>query len=273
MDGARVSSLWHRLARDVAVAWMLVRNGLTPTSVLLFPIRKRLVQPRTRLDHRDGTTLLAGPDDDICLLVQEVWIERCYETARHPIPSTGAIVDVGANVGTFALWAARHRPGCALICVEPSPRALEYLRANLTRNAVHGATVIAAACGAPGRAMLWAGERSSGDTLHPLDGVENRRLGEVDVLDLGQVLAQAAPTGPVWLKLDCEGAEREVIEHASDAALDRVTGIALEFHSDRAGCSLDELCTLLERRGFAVERVRRPPDGPDVCDYLFAGRR
>ena len=273
MSDAPRPSLWRRLAHDLAVAWMLLRHGLTPTSILLFPVRRRLAQPFTRLDHRDGTVFVAGHDDDLCLLVQEVWIERCYETATHRIPAGGAIVDIGANVGAFALWAARHRPNCTLICVEPSPRALDHLRANLARNTVRDATIIAGACGQPGRATLWAGERSSGDTLKPLDGDRTRPLAEVEVLDLDQVLARSAHSGPVWLKLDCEGAERDIIEHASDAALGRVTGMALEFHAERAGCTLDEMCGLLERRGFEVERVIRQEGRMAAGDYLFAGRR
>ena len=41
------------------------------------------------------------------------------------------IIDVGANVGIFALWALHRWSNAKVICLEPLPPILEKLRENL----------------------------------------------------------------------------------------------------------------------------------------------
>jgi FkbM family methyltransferase len=57
------------------------------------------------------------------------------------------VVDIGANIGMFALWAEPQIPRGRLICVEPNPNALECLRMNVRQNDLHNVTVIPAAAG------------------------------------------------------------------------------------------------------------------------------
>ena len=37
------------------------------------------------------------------------------------LPPSGRVLDVGANVGVFSLWAARQCPGVQLLALEPAP--------------------------------------------------------------------------------------------------------------------------------------------------------
>src|SRR3990170_467036 len=41
------------------------------------------------------------------------------------------IFDIGANVGSFAVWAIHRWPGNTIHCFEPSPSTFEYLKKNL----------------------------------------------------------------------------------------------------------------------------------------------
>ena len=41
------------------------------------------------------------------------------------------VLDIGANVGAFAIWARQQWPGCELDCYEPHPENAKLLRRNV----------------------------------------------------------------------------------------------------------------------------------------------
>jgi methylase of polypeptide subunit release factors len=51
------------------------------------------------------------------------------------------VIDIGANIGMFALWAEPQIPRGRLICIEPNPYALECLRMNVRQNDLRNVTV------------------------------------------------------------------------------------------------------------------------------------
>ena len=86
-------------------------------------------------------------DDETKFLYNEIFVERIYDQhdmnlGQHPI-----ILDVGANIGLFALYAAERFPTSVIYCFEPAPPCLAALRKNV---AILGerARIIGAALGA-----------------------------------------------------------------------------------------------------------------------------
>ena len=81
----------------------------------------------------DGTSLWCLAPAEALHVHLEV-VERCvYLPAGSGmvLPSSGLVVDGGANLGLFSLWLARQRPAVQLLALEPAPRSFELLRRNL----------------------------------------------------------------------------------------------------------------------------------------------
>ena len=93
------------------------------------------------------------------LLAKEIW-DDSYQTAAH-IRSAAMVVDIGANIGMYSIWAvdagAKH-----VIAIEPFSENVEKLKANLERcGMADNVTVLDAAVGAAGAtecAVLVRGE-------------------------------------------------------------------------------------------------------------------
>ena len=51
-----------------------------------------------------------------------------YSHAGFELQVDDTVIDIGANIGMFALWAEPQIPEGRLICIEPNPYALECLR-------------------------------------------------------------------------------------------------------------------------------------------------
>src|SRR5204863_6169236 len=48
---------------------------------------------------------------------------------QHPNP---VVLDIGADVGSFAAWASQRWPGCRIHCYEPLPSNFAVLQQNLS---------------------------------------------------------------------------------------------------------------------------------------------
>lgn len=155
------------------------------------------------------------------------------------------ILDIGANVGGFAVWASRRWPGARVDCYEPNPKALEYLRRN--RKLLHPASLIepVAVTRDAGRRVLHFGRNNLGEaSFHDLG--EQREEG-VEV----ECVAASSLSDCDILKLDVEGEEWPVIQ----GCLYKPRAIMLKFHSEQDRKLIDEwLADPYEFRSYQLVR-------------------
>lgn len=211
------------------------------------------------------------------------------------LPPGGVFVDVGANLGHFTLRAARHvGPDGHVHAIEPSPRNLDLLRANLAANRLANVTVHAVAATArESRVTLHQTAQSMFDGLHPHPYAAT--IAQVEVS--GRPLDALIPGRVDLVKIDVEGAELGVLDgmarllaeqpgmrlvvewspncqrlagHAPDALPERLR--ALGFHlrviDDKAGVARDGAEVLrafaagtLPDRWYGNLLASRLPDG------------
>ena len=131
---------------------------------------------------------------------------------RARTPAAGVFVDVGANVGTYAMVLARHvGPGGKVIAIEPHPITHARLAFNRAASGFAQVTLVAAAAGpSDGELMI----ETDGDNLgasHIVTGELSGRAIKVSSLRLQQILEQAGVTHVDALKIDVEGYEDRVL--------------------------------------------------------------
>ena len=167
------------------------------------------------------------------------------------------ILDLGANVGVFTLYAARHAPQARLFCFEPFPSTYRRLVATV-RDHHLGARVTClnhAATGASGFRLMTDGQLPS-----------QRRALAASVTSGTQVLGKTIESmleenhlpHVDLLKMDIEGSEYEVLLSTPQTVLLRIDRIALEYHGDSAPYSRQQLFDHLGQAGFTVTS--------DLCD-------
>lgn len=67
--------------------------------------------PYDRLQFRNGV-VLEGPSSEILsYLFQEIWISRAHNPPGYEIHAGDTVIDVGANIGAFATFAATRAQG------------------------------------------------------------------------------------------------------------------------------------------------------------------
>jgi FkbM family methyltransferase len=159
------------------------------------------------------------------------------------LPTSGTVLDVGGNIGLFALGMLAQRPGCRVISYEPDPSNLPLLARNRQRAAfgerwVVRPVAVSNRAGAIGfESGRYADSRvsASGDVVVPL----------VDIFEEPHAS---------FMKIDIEGSEWDILRDARLPTLPADT-VVLEWHRqavDGTEGSAGEAARCLEQAGFTI---------------------
>jgi len=128
---------------------------------------------------------------------------------RAHTPVGGVFVDVGANVGTYAMPLARHvGQSGKVIAIEPHP--VTHARLSFNRAASNFTQVVLVAAAADGELMI----ETDGDNLgasHIVSGERSGNAIKVPSRRLQRILGDAGATHVDALKIDVEGYEDRVL--------------------------------------------------------------
>jgi len=163
--------------------------------------------------------------------VKEAFLDRFYERYGSKIQADWHIVDIGAAIGEFTIFAARKAPMGQVVAFEPNGDSFLLLSENLKLNAVNNARAVNAGVWSKAGAMsldLANAEPLQAQTQFT-EEVDRPGFG-IPVITLGQVIADYLPAGLDLLKLDCEGAEYPILFSADQSVLNLVKRIIMEYH-------------------------------------------
>lgn len=267
-----MTSMLSRLAGNITIAARSIQAGASVGGVLLYPIRRRGSLPRHQIDVRGGIVIVSPPDEPILPMFQRIWGRHVYVPRDYRIQSGDTVIDIGANVGVFTIWAASRAPDVRVIALEPSPRICRYLRENVRRNVLPGVTIIEAACGGTsGHATLYSHGYETNNSLYGRDlwGAQYEARYEVNVMTLEQIFEGSGVERCDLLKMNCEGGEYDTLFSCTTRTLARIRRIAMEYHIGRQDRSPEMVAELLRGAGF---EVRMLPLHDAEGGYMYATR-
>jgi FkbM family methyltransferase len=218
------------------------------------------------LQFRNGMVFHSGPTDSAAFLFLEIFANGCYRIGV-PAALDGEVIDVGANIGAFTLDMAMRYPASTLHAYEPDPGACRVLEKNVAANGLSARVTIwnEAVAGGAGRMRLWRGDGSMmASAFLPID--QRGEANDVPAVTIQTAVGRTSGRIAV-LKLDCEGAEAEILESAGPA-LDAVEHLVAEFHRELVPDVVPRMERALEP-GFVVS----VSEGPRCGSMLRAHRR
>jgi FkbM family methyltransferase len=190
------------------------------------------------------------------------------------------VLDIGAHVGTFSTHLAAIHPTATVDCFEPTPDTFEFLKRNVEANgnADRITPHSKALAGETGFAVLDVQGAGSGLNNLAVDDRADVSGVRVETVAFDEVVAGAR--GPVELiKMDCEGAEYDLVYGSSKESWADVQRLVLEYHPF-PNESWEELRAWFADVGLHVLRdIRFPTAGTawlsrtPLRDYEDAGPR
>ena len=185
----------------------------------------------------------------------EIWGKKDYDIAGFTLNSGMTVVDVGANQGFFSLYAASQ--GATVYAFEPCAENFEILKWNVVTNQLSDQVKMfnSAVTGKDGEVPLFVGLDASGEILSGSVSVlnENRggkgvQLRSVESVTLDSLLRNLHIERCDFLKVDCEGAEYEILRNTSRDSFSKIARISMECHDGRMG----EAIATLKNAGFEI---------------------
>lgn len=146
-------------------------------------------------------------------VIVEMFLQDTYGWFNEPVEG-GFVVDIGANIGAFAVPASKLN---RVVAYEPEWNNLAYLNANRLLNG----------CDFEVKALA-VGKPNTTSTINDHNGGATLGNGKqpVTVIGLDEVITEECD----FLKMDCEGGEYDAFKYASDETIKKIKRFAMEVH-------------------------------------------
>ena len=205
-----------------------------------------------------GVNLLfrRGTDDLSTMMDIFAFGEYCK---YFPFNETAKIIDIGAQNGYFSLWAfINTNRKSRIFAYEPIPDNYGIALNNIKNNNISDIKLyIKGVSGRRGKLILYFNEKHTGG--HSVykervmkSGVEKISEISMECVTLEDVFHENEIENCDFCKIDCEGAEFDILLNAAADILQKVKVFSIEFH-EFGGHKVEELLNLFKKNNFQVE--------------------
>lgn len=220
----------------------------------------------THLRLRNGLEIDSAPGALLVPLYKEIVYKDDYRLRADPLPRGAVVIDIGANIGMFSLHVAAAHGAAKVYAFEPFAESFALLKRNAERNRLDAIVPVPLAiAGEAGPRELHMQGRHG---VHSLYGSAGEAV-RIDCITLADAFARFDIQRCDFLKLDCEGAEYEILLNAPSEIYARIQRLALEYHDWITDHHHDELVRRLTQEGFTVTTRDHLPSR---TGYVFARR-
>lgn len=169
--------------------------------------------------------------DDVFAGIISGFHKQSYEHGGVKLKKGDCVMDVGGNIGTFAIQSAKIvGPEGSVHTFEPLPRALELLQSNIRMNGVSGnVTVVPEGLGDNTEVITFYTEPNKVSTSSFFK-VGERGQQELHITTLDKYVQTNRLTSVDFIKVDIEGMEREFLNGARETIIKYRPKIAISTY-------------------------------------------
>ncbi len=166
------------------------------------------------------------------------------------------IVDIGANIGVFTLFAAVAAPFSRIYSFEPDPKSYQYFLKNISKNHIADRVFpqnLAVSIDTSKR-YLQTFEIPLYNSL--INESKMNDSIEVGCTNLINIINENNLSNIDVLKLNCEGSEYDILYNTDRKYLQLINNIRMEYHNiDSKSMNVISLTTFLQNNGFFISRI------------------
>ena len=187
------------------------------------------------------------------MALTNVWMINEYDIDSFEINPSDIIIDVGAHIGLFSLLVSQFCKTGKIFSFEPIRENFDLLVSNLGLN--HTENVFPFNVGISknsGKLNLFLNNDQSAHSIFP-KGSESIT---VEATSLQKIFDEKQISSCKLLKLDCEGAEYDIIDSLPVEYLDKIQNMAIEYHlADTKPELIKNLILKIKNAGFKIKTM------------------
>ena len=232
--------------RILVRSWKILKNWYLYPLVYFKLTKKDYVIFETR----SGLKIKIRVNSTDLMALTHVWMIQEYSGDDFPISNDDVIIDVGAHIGLFALFASQFCKNGKIFCYEPIKENYKILIENIEMNQIQNIFPNnLAVTKETSRVKIFLNDDQSGHSMF----IQNKNFVEVDSKSLSDIFIDNGIKECNFLKLDCEGAEYEIVESLPSDLFTKINKTVIEYHMvDTKPELLEQLINKLKQFSFSV---------------------
>jgi len=221
--------------------------------VFYFDAFNRFYKKDIMYKFRNGLVFHATSQNADGLIINEIWGNKVYTPQGFEIEKNDIIVDIGAHKGYFSIFASLKAKKGRVISFEPADKNYTTFMRNIHDNNILNISSY----------KMGIGKNSDTKNLYMLEG----KAGGISEIkgwfkgqkDLKTIEMRTIPLDNIFdmcgineinlLKIDCEGAEYEILFNASKLTFQKIKKITMEYH-EMNNLTAKDLLQLFKKHGF-----------------------
>jgi len=185
-------------------------------------------------------------------IFHEIWVRKYYNPKGFIIKEDDLVIDIGAHIGIFAVFAAQFAKNGKIYAFEPMPENFEMLRNNIGINkSTNIISVNKAVSDKKGEKELYLSKDNTGEHSFIFNEDKSKKV-KVKTISLKDIIDEYNLTKINFLKIDCEGAEYEILLNSPQDIFHKIEKISMECHYIDKTRNIFSLKKYLEEQGFDV---------------------
>ena len=192
------------------------------------------------------------------MALTNVWLVEEYSRSNFRINTNDVIIDIGAHIGLFTLYASQYCKNGTIFCFEPVDENYDILVDNITQNNLKNVKPFKSAVSKSESTITIY--RNKDEAGHSMFSFTSHAL-KVDSISLKKIIDENSVNQCNLIKIDCEGAEYEIIESLPLEYFKKISKLIIEYHfADSKPKLVNDLKTKLMTASFKISTVSHSSD-------------
>mgnify|MGYP006429022745 CR=1 FL=1 len=156
-----------------------------------------------------------------------VWLAQDYEVPGFSIKKEDIVIDIGAHIGLFSLFASQYCKNGKIFCYEPIEKNFGILKKNIELNKIKNVIYFnSAVSNQLNKLKIFI---DSDDSAHSIFKSDKNFI-EVNSTTIKSIFDENKIKNCNLLKLDCEGSEYQIIESIPKEYFLKIDKMIIEYH-------------------------------------------
>ena len=185
------------------------------------------------------------------MALTNVWMINEYDVEDFEINTNDTVIDIGAHIGLFSLLVSQLCKTGKILSFEPVSENFDLLVSNLKLNHIKNILPFNMAVSKnSGRLDLFLNNDQS---AHSIFSKSSESI-SAESTSLQKIFDENKISSCKLLKLDCEGAEYQIIDSLPSEYLDKIQNIVMEYHlADTKPELVKSLILKIKNAGFKIK--------------------
>ncbi len=201
------------------------------------------------LKTKNGLKIKLRTDSTDIHAFVNVWLVEEYNEKKFEIYDDDTIIDIGGHIGLFTLYVSQFCKKGRIFSFEPIKENFELLYENIQYNNIKNVTAINCPVSDKGKTIKIFFDKDD-YAAHSFYGkgksLEMKAISLIEIFEMNKIEKCDL------LKLDCEGAEYEILNSLSNRYYKKINKICLEYHNYDKKQNIKNLKEKLTKLNYSV---------------------